>query len=33
MDKSLIIARYNENLEWLNKHKDFKITVYNKGKS
>ncbi|MCQ9200701.1 MAG: DUF3431 domain-containing protein [Prochlorococcus marinus CUG1437] len=31
MDKCLIIARYNENLEWLKKHKDFKITVYNKG--
>ena len=33
MDKSLIIARYNENIEWLNKHKDLKITVYNKGES
>ena len=32
MDKSLIIARYDENLNWLKKYKDFKITVYNKGK-
>jgi len=32
MDKRLIIARYNEDLEWLKKHEDFKITVYNKGK-
>ena len=31
MDKRLIIARYNENLEWLKKYRDFKITVYNKG--
>ena len=31
MDKSLIIARYNEDLGWLKKHKDFKIIVYNKG--
>ena len=31
MDKCLIIARYNENLEWLSKYNDFKITVYNKG--
>jgi len=33
MDKRLIIARYNEDLEWLTKYKDFKITVYNKGES
>ena len=33
MDKRLIIARYNEDLEWLKKYKDFKITVYNKGES
>ena len=31
MDKCLIIARYNENLDWLRKYNDFKITVYNKG--
>ena len=31
MDKSLIIARYNEDLGWLEKYKNFKITVYNKG--
>ena len=31
MDKSLIISRYNEDLNWLNEHKDFKIIVYNKG--
>ena len=33
MDKRLIIARYNENLEWLKKYRDFKITVYNKGEN
>ena len=32
MTKSIIISRFNENLEWLKKHEDFKITVYNKGK-
>ena len=31
MDKCLIIARYNENLDWLRKYNDFKIIVYNKG--
>ncbi len=31
MNKSLIIARYGEDLNWLEKHKDFEITVYNKG--
>ena len=31
MDKALIIARYNEDLSWLEKFKDFKIIVYNKG--
>ena len=31
MDKCLIIARYNEKIEWLKKHDDFKIIVYNKG--
>tara|TARA_Y100000589_G_scaffold330619_1_gene380833 strand:- start:2829 stop:3518 length:690 start_codon:yes stop_codon:yes gene_type:complete len=31
MDKCLIIARYNENINWVNKHKDFKIIIYNKG--
>ena len=31
MDKCLIIARYNENLDWLTKYNDFKILVYNKG--
>ena len=33
MDKRLIIARYNEDLDWLKKYDDFKITVYNKGES
>ena len=33
MNKSLIIARYNEDLGWLKKYKDLKITVYNKGKN
>ncbi len=31
MDKCLIIARYKEDLSWLENHKDFKIKVYNKG--
>ena len=31
MNKSLIISRYKEDLEWLHNHKDFEITVYNKG--
>ena len=31
MDKSLIIARYDENIEWVKKYNDFKITIYNKG--
>ncbi len=33
MDKSLIIARYNEDLTWLENYRDFKITVYNKGEN
>mgnify|MGYP001322624846 CR=1 FL=1 len=31
MIKSLIIARFNEDLNWLQNHKEFKITIYNKG--
>ena len=31
MNKCLIIARYNENLDWLKSYRDFKIIVYNKG--
>jgi len=31
MDKSLIIARYDEDIEWVKKYNDFKITIYNKG--
>ncbi len=31
MDKSLIIARYNENINWLKNYKDFQIIIYNKG--
>ena len=31
MDKCLIIARFNENLDWLKNFEDFKIIVYNKG--
>jgi len=31
MDTSLIIARYNEDLDWLEKYNNFKIIVYNKG--
>mgnify|MGYP001162715733 FL=1 len=33
MDKCLIIARYNENIEWLKRYNDFKIIVYNKGET
>ena len=33
MDVELVIARYNENLDWLKKvPKNIKITIYNKGK-
>ena len=28
---TIIIARYNENLDWLYKYQEFKILVYNKG--
>ena len=31
MDKALIISRYDEDIKWLKKHNDFKITIYNKG--
>ena len=31
MNKCLILSRYKEDLEWLKKHNDFEITVYNKG--
>ena len=31
MNKNLIIARYDEDLRWLKKYKNWKITVYNKG--
>ncbi len=31
MDKCLIIARFNEDINWLNEHSDFKIIIYNKG--
>jgi len=31
MDKSLIIARYDEDIEWVKKYNDFNITIYNKG--
>lgn len=30
MTKELVVSYYGENLEWLNKIKDYKITVYNK---
>ncbi len=33
MNNRLIIARYNEDLEWLKKYNDFEITVYNKGEN
>ena len=33
MDTSVIISRYNENLDWIKEiNKEFDITVYNKGK-
>ena len=31
MSNCLIISRFNENLNWLNAHNDFKIIIYNKG--
>ena len=31
MKKRLIISRYDENIEWLNNFKEYKITIYNKG--
>jgi hypothetical protein len=30
MSKELVAAYYNENIEWLNNVKDYKITIYNK---
>lgn len=30
MTKELVVSYFNENLSWLNKIKDYKITVYNK---
>jgi len=33
MDKCLIVSRYDEDLDWLKKFNDFKITVYNKGQA
>ena len=33
MQKCLIIARYDENLNWLESFRDFKIIIYNKGKT
>ena len=30
MTKELVVSYYKENLNWLNKVKDYKITVYNK---
>ncbi len=33
MNKRLIIARYDEDLEWLKRYNDFEITVYNKGEN
>ena len=31
MSNSLIISRFNEDLNWLKRFKNFKITIYNKG--
>ena len=31
MSRSIIISRYSEKVEWLNKYKEFKIIIYNKG--
>jgi len=31
MNKSIIISRFDENINWVNKHKNFKILIYNKG--
>lgn len=30
MEKELVVAYYNEDLNWLNNHKDYKISIYNK---
>ena len=32
MDCCLIISRFNEDISWLENHKDFKVIIYNKGK-
>ena len=29
---TIIIARYNENIEWLHRYKEFKLVIYNKGR-
>ena len=31
MDTSIIISRYNEDLSWLDKYKEFNLIIYNKG--
>ncbi len=31
MNTSIIISRYNENLNWLDKYKDLNLIIYNKG--
>ncbi len=31
MDTSIIISRYNENLNWLDNYKDLNLIIYNKG--
>ncbi len=31
MNKCLIISRYNEDIEWLKRYKNFRIIIYNKG--
>ena len=31
MDKCLIFARYNEDIEWIKKYKNYKKVIYNKG--
>lgn len=30
MEKELVVSYYNENINWLNNHKNYKITIYNK---
>jgi hypothetical protein len=30
LEKEIVVSYYNENINWLNNHKNYKITIYNK---